>query len=150
MLNELQAYCISAGDQNKKAVIKRCLLMIQQDYRKELTLDDLSKRLYVSPSYLSRLFSEEMGCPLFSYLQLYRIEQAKKLIESSNLRMNEIAKQTGFASAISFSAVCASACSSVCGMGTVAGAVCAHPEGLTSTSSEMMYRVSMMNLLRGR
>ncbi|MEG1925675.1 MAG: helix-turn-helix transcriptional regulator, partial [Ruthenibacterium sp.] len=68
-----------------------------------LNLEWLASQLWINASYLSRLFSEEVGQSITSYISNYRIEQAKKLIVESNLKLYEIAARTGFSSPIVFS-----------------------------------------------
>ena len=96
-------YCISEEDQDKKLLVKKALLLIQQHFQEEIGLDWLASRLLVNTSYLSRVFSAEVGQPLTAYIQTYRIEQAKTLIRTTNLKLYEIAGKVGFLSQIVFS-----------------------------------------------
>ncbi len=105
LLERIQPFCISEDSHDKTTIIKRALLLIQQNYAEDIGLEWLASRLFVSTSYLSRLFSEEMGQPLTSYLNTYRVEQAKKLIRTSNLKLYEIAQRVGFSSPIVFSTI---------------------------------------------
>lgn len=51
-----------------------------------------------SYAYLSRLFKKSYGISPISYINLLRIERAKLLIEDTNLKISQIAKQLGFES----------------------------------------------------
>lgn len=84
-------------------MIKKALLLIQQHYSEDIGLEWLASHLWVNLSYLSRVFSQEVGQPFTSYLNHYRINQAQKLILTSNLKLCDIAEQTGFSSSIVFS-----------------------------------------------
>ncbi len=103
LLDALRPRCLSNEDQDKNLLIKKALLLIQQHYSEDIGLEWLATRLWVNPSYLSRIFSQEVGQPFTTYLSNYRIDQAKRLILSTNLKLYEVAEQTGFSSSIVFS-----------------------------------------------
>jgi two-component system response regulator YesN len=103
LLALIQPFCILEGDQDKKLLIKKALLLIQRHFQEDIGLDWLASRLSVNASYLSRVFSAETGQPTTSYIQSYRIEQAKRLIRTTNLKLYEVAERTGFLSQIVFS-----------------------------------------------
>ncbi len=105
LLNFCKPFCLEESNQNKKATVRKCLLLIQQHFSEDISLDWLAERLYMNPSYLSRVFSEEMQQPFVTYLNHYRIEQAKHLIRTGNLKLYEIAERCGFSSAIVFSTI---------------------------------------------
>ena len=65
-------------------------------YPEPLTLDYIASIFYVSKYYLSRVFKEITGYGYKEYLLLYRLNQAKKLLESTNTPVLEISVLTGF------------------------------------------------------
>ena len=103
LLTALRPYCLTNEDQDKNLLIKKALLLIQQHYSEDIGLEWLAAQLWVNASYLSRVFSQETGQPFTAYLSNYRIERAKKLIQSGNLKLYEVAEKTGFSSSIVFS-----------------------------------------------
>lgn len=72
------------------------LTYIEADLRADLSLKALSSHLNVNASYLSALFSEEMGISLTNYVTKCRMEQAAKLLTHSNMSVKNIAFQCGF------------------------------------------------------
>ena len=56
----------------------------------------------VSESYLSYVFKEQSGTNFFAFVEALRIEKAKSLLKETDLKINEIAEQIGYASANSF------------------------------------------------
>jgi len=60
--------------------IKKVKSYIDENYKEEITLGDLSDAAGVSPFHLSRLFSAETGISLHSYLLHKRIECSKALL----------------------------------------------------------------------
>ena len=50
---------------------------IEINYSTKITATQLSKMVYVTPQYLSRLFGRFLGCFVYEYLTAYRITKAK-------------------------------------------------------------------------
>ena len=60
------------------------------------SLNDICEELYLSTSQFSILFKEWTGQTFVEYLTAHRIEEAKKLLKSTDLKGYEIAERTGF------------------------------------------------------
>ncbi|WP_151734933.1 helix-turn-helix transcriptional regulator ['Paenibacillus yunnanensis' Narsing Rao et al. 2020] len=78
---------------------------INSYYMHELSLSLLAEQFYVSPYYLSRFFKEATGFTFVEYLNSVRIKEAKKLLESSALKVHQIAAKVGFGSVTHFGRV---------------------------------------------
>ena len=50
------------------------------NYRKDISLDDVSHEVDISPYYFSKLFKEETGENFIDYLTKVRIDEAKNLL----------------------------------------------------------------------
>jgi len=72
------------------------LTYIQEYYYEDLYLEDVAKRVHLSPGYLSRIFKPETGYSFKEYLHLTRIQRAQKLLLSTNLKYYEIAEKVGY------------------------------------------------------
>lgn len=68
-----------------------------------LTLKELSKFLGYSKKYCSNFFMLHMGEPFSVYLKRLRLQTAKRLLESSEQNLTEIAQTVGFQNQFSFS-----------------------------------------------
>lgn len=68
-----------------------------------LTLKELSEFLGYSEKYCSDFFILHMGEPFSVYLKGLRLETAKRLLESSEHNLTEIAQTIGFQNQFSFS-----------------------------------------------
>lgn len=75
---------------------------IQNHFNQPLILDDLASLCSMSTSHFIRTFQKHMGQTPHSYLVSYRLNNAKKLMASTDLSMEEIAEQCGFNSASHF------------------------------------------------
>jgi YesN/AraC family two-component response regulator len=65
-------------------------------YNKQINKEELAAKLSTHPSYLSRKFKEETKMTLTAYQQMLRINQAKHLLKTDNLSIEEIAWTIGY------------------------------------------------------
>lgn len=69
---------------------------INSHYHKEISLDDVSREVDISPYYFSKIFKDETGENFIEYLTAVRINNAKDLLLHTNLSMKEICGQIGY------------------------------------------------------
>ena len=70
----------------------------------EFRLVDLMQVLPMNRTYLSNFINTEYGCTFYQYVTNYRIEEAKRLMkEHPEMKLQDIAEQSGFSSAVVFS-----------------------------------------------
>jgi two-component system response regulator YesN len=62
----------------------------------EISLEQLSKKFFMSPYQISRLFKTEFGENLQNYLMRIRLEKAKQYLETSSLPVHDIAELVGY------------------------------------------------------
>ncbi|ANE46552.1 hypothetical protein SY83_09985 [Paenibacillus swuensis] len=77
-------------------LIVKALQFIHERYMEELTLERIGEHIHMSSAYFSRLFYKETGINFSEHLTKVRIEQAKRLLENSNLKIYEIAEKAGY------------------------------------------------------
>lgn len=85
--------------------VKKCMEYIENNYNRNITLQDLAHFAGMSRCYLSYLFKEEVGVNFSSYLTNFRIEKSKQLLKESNCRIFEIADKVGFCNPYYFSRI---------------------------------------------
>ncbi|HET9209175.1 MAG TPA: AraC family transcriptional regulator [Thermoanaerobaculia bacterium] len=78
--------------------------LLQQRFRERLQLDDIARSLYVSPYHLCRLFREETGVPIHSYLNRLRLREALEPIAEGEADLSRLAAGLGFSSHSHFTA----------------------------------------------
>lgn len=71
---------------------------IDNNYAKELTLSQVAKYIYLSDSYFAHSFKDKFGISPKSYILKIRIEEAKELLENTDLRIADVALSVGFSS----------------------------------------------------
>lgn len=85
-------------------IVQRAKKYMKEHFsNKEFTLEYLANYLQVSPVYLSRIFKQELGTTFVSYLTKLRIKKAINLLNTTSLKINEIAEQVGYDSQHYFS-----------------------------------------------
>mgnify|MGYP001408349225 FL=1 len=77
-------------------ITQKAIAYIRRYYGKDFSLADAAQEAGVSPSYLSRLFKEECGMGFTEYLNRFRVERAKRLIEEGEMKLKEIVHNVGF------------------------------------------------------
>ncbi|WP_276355858.1 response regulator [Cohnella caldifontis] len=86
------------GDKPENRVIETVKAYIQRHYAEELELSRLAETVYLTPSYLSKLFKTETGETITDYLISVRIEHAKALLRGRNgLKTYEVGERIGYA-----------------------------------------------------
>ena len=70
-----------------------------ENLRDELSVDDLAGRAHMSPRTFARRFKAEFGATPASWLARQRIIQAQRMLEQTDLGLEQIAQECGFGSA---------------------------------------------------
>lgn len=81
---------------SKTDMQKELLVYIQQHYTDKITLQDLAEHFHLSEKYISRYFKEHFYLTFSDYVNHLRLTHAKKLLETTELSVTEIALCSGF------------------------------------------------------
>lgn len=79
-----------------KELIQVSVNYIHNNYERDISLKDIAQYVFLSTSYFTRAFKEEMGISPISYLLKLRIERAKELLKETDKRISDIALSVGF------------------------------------------------------
>ena len=77
-------------------VIIKLLDYIEENYKYDLNLKEISDKLNINSIYLGQLFQREIGKLFSDYLNNFRINKAKKLLLDTNLKASEIGMLVGY------------------------------------------------------
>lgn len=72
------------------------LEFITENYRKNISLEDIASRSHLSPNYLHRLFTKTFHVSPFSYIRTMRMEEAVRQLIYSHKTVKEIAYDSGY------------------------------------------------------
>jgi two-component system, response regulator YesN len=95
----IEQYCdlvISNSLSQYTTMTRRVIGYIHSFYNKQINKEELAAKLSTHPSHLSRKFKEETKFTLTAYQQMLRINQAKHLLKTENLSVEEIAWTIGY------------------------------------------------------
>jgi len=76
--------------------LKNTFILIMNNYKENITLDEAAASAYMSPQYFCRFFKKVTGNTFKEYLLKIRIDKAKELLLKRNLSVTEIAYDVGF------------------------------------------------------
>lgn len=93
------------GEKAYSAPIRSAVLYMEAHFAKSLTLPDVAAHAGLSAEYLSRLFKEETGVKFVVYLNNLKLKHALHLLETTNLKVYEVAEQVGYSNLSYFSTV---------------------------------------------
>ena len=102
---ECNANMHTKKNEHENSLVQRAKEYINGNYKKDLSLDELSKELDISPYYFSKLFKEETGSNFVEYLTGLRMDRAKELLKDESLSMKEICAAIGYSDPNYFSRI---------------------------------------------
>jgi len=88
---------------DKSNVVKIILEYFDNNYMNNVSLDDMSRNMYLSSVYISKVFKEKTGESPINYLINLRLEKAKDLLISTESPVKAIAQAVGYNDAYYFS-----------------------------------------------
>lgn len=71
--------------------------IMEKSYKDIDSISKIAERFQISPSHMTRDFMNEVGITPIKYLTKVRIQQAKKLLQDTNMTVSEIALECGYA-----------------------------------------------------
>jgi YSIRK-targeted surface antigen transcriptional regulator len=96
VLKEFTGYVHRSKTETLSKPISTCRNYIMTNIYSILSVSKLADMVHLNPVYLSRLFKKEMGVSLSEYIQLQKIEEAKRLMRYSDDPLAEICTSLGF------------------------------------------------------
>jgi len=77
-------------------VVRQAMAYIHEHYADPFSRDELAAAVGLSDRYLTRCFHEETGITPVAYLQRYRIQRARTLLERRDMNVTQVALAAGF------------------------------------------------------
>lgn len=88
---------------DKANIVNAIISFINENYMKDISLEKISRNMYLSPAYISRIFKEEAGDSPINYLIKTRLSKAEELLKESGVPVKAAAKGVGYDDAYYFS-----------------------------------------------
>ena len=95
----------SAREKEAVSIIEKAKSYIRDNYKKDISLDEVSREVDISPYYFSKLFKQETGGNFIEYLTGVRLRNARELLKDSELSIKEICAESGYSDPNYFSRI---------------------------------------------
>ena len=87
---------VSKREERSNDIIRDAMEYIRNNYSREISLDDVSRQVNISPYYFSKIFKEESGLNFIEYLTNIRIDKAKELLSETDMSIKEVCATCGY------------------------------------------------------
>ena len=88
-----------------RSVVDRIIAYINDNYRKDISLEELGDIAFMNPKYVCRLIKKETGSNFTDILLTIRIERARQLLRNPDMKTYEVAESVGISDSRYFSKV---------------------------------------------
>ncbi|CAM3840695.1 AraC family transcriptional regulator [Cohnella lubricantis] len=96
VLHPFQAELANRSDSQLKRTIEQAMIYLQNNYMRDISLDNCADHVGTNPFYLSKSFKQVTGKNFIDYLTELRTDKAKELLRETELRINDIAESVGY------------------------------------------------------
>ncbi|AEY64413.1 AraC family transcriptional regulator [Clostridium sp. BNL1100] len=79
-----------------KELMQSAIQFVHNNFEREISITDIAKYVFLSPSYFTRAFKENTGLSPMQYLLNIRIKRACELLRETDQKVGEIALSVGF------------------------------------------------------
>jgi len=76
--------------------VQKTIKYLQNNYQHKVSLSELAEEVFLSTSYLSKLFKKELNKTITEFLTEVRLEEAKNYLVDTNMPLKNICKKVGF------------------------------------------------------
>ncbi len=89
-------YLNKRGEIKNKNVIEQIIQYVQTHLKDEITLEEVAKKVYLTPNYVGYVFKESMGMCFSEYVQACRMEAAQRMLKEPGCKIYEVALKVGY------------------------------------------------------
>lgn len=82
--------------------IARATRFIARHYRDPISVQVIADEMKLHPKYLMRLFKKQIGASVWEYLTRLRVSHAQRLLITTDMKVLDVAMESGFSSAAPF------------------------------------------------
>ena len=93
------------GSEANSYILKTALCFIAENYTQKLSLNDVAQHCFVSSWHLSKLLNQYTGRGFFEIVNIIRLDQAKTLLSTTGMKIQDISETVGFQDVAHFSRI---------------------------------------------
>lgn len=94
---------VSFESTDRTNIVNTIVEYLNDNYMKPISLHKISKNMYLSPAYISKVFKEQTSESPINYLIKIRLTRAEEMLKDGTLSVKEIAKSVGYNDVYHFS-----------------------------------------------
>ena len=98
-------YLYKKRQDNNSLLIQQIKEIIHLEYKNPITIDDISRKVFLASGYIRRIFKNKMGYTVLDYLVGYRMKKAAEMLKNTNMKIQEISSMVGYESASYFCSI---------------------------------------------
>lgn len=83
-------------DQHLRQTVERTLILLNERYNSDISLDYCADEVGLSPDVLSKAFKKVTGLNFIDYLTQLRLEKAKQLLRETGNKISQVAEEVGY------------------------------------------------------
>ena len=94
--------------ENKKTdfdAIRTALAYCTEHYNEEINVKTICKNVFVSERYITKIFSERVGCSFRAYINRLRVSKAEDLLKNTHIKITDVMYECGFKNQSTFNRV---------------------------------------------
>lgn len=88
--------------QSKADTVRRAVAFIKDNYSGNLSVGEIAAKVFLGPDYFRKLFREVTGSSVSSFVQMLRIDEACRLLKTTNEPIKDIGARIGYSDQKSF------------------------------------------------
>lgn len=77
-------------------LVAEAVQYLKEHYRTKIKLQQLANHIHVNAAYLGQQFKREMGISFSEYVHRLRIEEARRMLRRTNMKISDIAFELGY------------------------------------------------------
>jgi AraC family transcriptional regulator len=95
----VEGSCVRAATiTSRRTAVERALDTMRRRYAEPLTLQDLAREAFLSPYHFNRVFRQTTGVPPGRFLAALRMQSAKQMLLTTDLRVSDVCLDVGYRS----------------------------------------------------
>lgn len=96
LFKSLREYFTDSSRSRGSKLVETVRQIIRDQYHEQITVEDISKAVYLSQSYANSIVKKETGKSIFDHLLEYRLEMAKKLLMDPESKVSVVSDSVGY------------------------------------------------------
>lgn len=87
---------MAQADPGSSGLVAEAVQYLKEHYRTKIKLQQLANHIHVNAAYLGQQFKREMGVSFSEYVHRLRIEEARRMLRRTNMKISDIAFELGY------------------------------------------------------